>query len=215
LEANRTSPNKLSSIENESPTTMSSLELHTASARPFTFTAIPSFVAGAQTGARPSTRIPPTVFFIIAIHSLVLLIAVILRSRGLPHAGLFSLRIRHWCYNLVIGQRQAGTSFVTPVRLASIGIILAGNVFSLCFQLTSSQDLPLRALQLFLCNFLLLLFGAGNSVILNRAGGLGRELHEFLHRWVGRICLMEGLLYLINRLIASKSGRSLTEIIVS
>lgn len=108
-------------------------------------------------------------------------------------------------YTLVY-QRREDTHNVSVLSFCNILLFLAGNITSCMLQLRNRTELSSRCGTLFIVNSALLFLGGKSSLLADRVLRLHPNDVSLFHRWVGRVCVIQGLVHgTINVLRSSPS----------
>ncbi len=123
--------------------------------------------------------------------------------------------IYKWIAYRLVWRRPNGSSNVTVFTLISLLALVALNTFALIFRASTARDISNRAANMFLINLIPVTLGDGSSILTERLLGLyHRQLGAF-HRWLWRICFVNGLVHTVIQLRVSTLHWTLVEIIVS
>ena len=115
-----------------------------------------------------------------------------LMARARDH--VFSV-LSKWLVYTVILRRVNGSSDITVAMAFAILCMLVGNVVSTVIAVTSQADLSIRLARLCLTNLVVLFFGGRTNFIADKILRLSHNDYYLVHRWIGRICVLEGLIH--------------------
>jgi len=122
--------------------------------------------------------------------------------------------IYKWVAYTLVWRRPNGSSNVTVCTFISLRALAGLNTFALLFRASTARDISNRAASLFLINLIPVTLGDGSSILTERLFGLYyRQLSAF-HRWLWRICFVNGLVHAVSQLRASPLHLTLAEIMV-
>jgi hypothetical protein len=71
------------------------------------------------------------------------------------------------------------------------------NILGAVLQVSSVVDFADRLASLFLVNLVLIFAGGKSNLLVDKVLQLQRSDYSLFHRWVGRICILEGVLHAI------------------
>lgn len=125
----------------------------------------------------------------------------------------FFLVFRGFTYTLV-WRRPNGSSNVTVFTFFSLTALTILNTFTLLFRSTTTSDISQRAARLFLINLIPVTLGNGSSLLPEVLGLYYRRISA-IHRWIWRICFVNGMVHTIIQLTVSPLHLGLSEITVS
>jgi hypothetical protein len=114
-----------------------------------------------------------------------------------------------------VARRRRGTSSVSFLTAIGILTLITANIFLMRFRVHNTLDLATRASKLSLSNMSILLYGAGGNVLVNYVLKVGLGNWGILHRWLGRICLLQALIHSLCRLSLLKARLNSLQITVS
>ena len=126
--------------------------------------------------------------------------------------SLLSFLRKKLIYTLVL-QRRTGTSGVNILAFLSILLFLTGNIVVCTYRVDNQNELAKRCGLLFLVNAIPLYLGGRTNLLMDQIFRVPLSDYYLFHRWVGRICVIEGLIHGLVSVRASKP--SVLESIVS
>lgn len=99
----------------------------------------------------------------------------------------------------LIYRRRKGTSSFTMLSVLGLSALVGVNVTACVLEVSDTHALAVRCAKLVLVNALPLFLGGRTSLFADRVLRLPLNHYQFLHRWVGRICVIQGVIHgLIN-----------------
>jgi hypothetical protein len=112
----------------------------------------------------------------------------------------------------LIYRRRASSDNVNVLSLFNICLILAANVTACGLKINNRAELAKRCGSLFLVNLIPLLLGGQRSFLTDRFLHLQSSEQSLLHRWMGRVCVAQGLVHgIVN---ATSSSPATLQILV-
>ncbi|KAF2727578.1 hypothetical protein EJ04DRAFT_594415 [Polyplosphaeria fusca] len=114
---------------------------------------------------------------------------------------LFFLRKR-LLYSLVL-RRRKGTSEITVSSFLGVAVIVAANVTASTIKLRDRTEFAKRCGTLFLINLVPLYLGGRSSIIVDRILRVPCSQYLLLHKWLGRICVIQGIVHGISSATAT------------
>ena len=125
---------------------------------------------------------------------------------------IFSFLRKKLLYPLVL-QRQKATSNINVFAFLRIILVVAANITACTLKISDRTELAKRCGTLFMINVVPLYLGGRTSLLVDRVLRLPLSEYSLIHRWIGRICVVQGLVHgVIN---ASLSSPSIIEALVS
>ncbi|KAF2680662.1 hypothetical protein K458DRAFT_445146 [Lentithecium fluviatile CBS 122367] len=121
---------------------------------------------------------------------------------------IFSFLRKNLLYTMVV-RRRTGSSDMTVYGLLSIVLLIASNITACSLWIADRADLAKRCGTLFMINVVPLYLGGRTNFFVDRVLQLPLDQYSFLHRWMGRICVIQGLVHGIMN--AATSSSSITE----
>jgi hypothetical protein len=126
---------------------------------------------------------------------------------------IFSFLRKRFIYTLVLRRRRS-TSDVNVLVVLNILLVVAANVTACTVRVGSSAQLAKRCGTLFMVNVLPLYLGGRTSFLADRILRLPLTEYHLFHRWIGRICVLQGLVHgIINA--STSSSSSIADTLVS
>ena len=107
---------------------------------------------------------------------------------------VFSLASKWLVYSLIM-PRWDGSTNITIIAGIAIATLYVGNVVSSVLAVPTRAEFSLRVARLCITNLVTLYLGGGSSFILDKVFQLPRSDTGALHRWVGRLTLIEGCIH--------------------
>ncbi|KAF2194711.1 hypothetical protein K469DRAFT_706201 [Zopfia rhizophila CBS 207.26] len=107
---------------------------------------------------------------------------------------LFSFLRKKLIYTLVI-RRSKSTSDVNVIAFLSILLVIAANITACTLKLTDRIELARRCGTLFIINVVPLYLGGRTSLVADRILRIRLSDYSLMHRWMGRICVIQGLVH--------------------
>jgi hypothetical protein len=126
--------------------------------------------------------------------------------RYVQRLGRFVI-IKHLYYPL-LWTRHIGSTGVTRLHGIFLTIYIATNVVSSVIYIQSIAQLATRSGLLAIINIVPLMLGGRTNFLLDRLS-VNRNSHDSLHRWIGRVVLLQGLLHGILHLLEQDHRRTL------
>jgi hypothetical protein len=74
-------------------------------------------------------------------------------------------------------------------------LLVAANVVGSALSVRTRDELSLRQAKLSVANLVILYLGSRSNVLLDNALRLSHTEHQLLHRWIGRVTIIEGLIH--------------------
>ncbi len=118
------------------------------------------------------------------------------------------------CYPLLI-TRPRGTTNVSILDGIWIIVYCVLNAVCLAFNITNLTQLGSRSGLLFGINMIPLFLGGRTNLIADKLLRLHRARYELAHRWIGRMCFVQGTLHAVATFSLPGSSPSATGPIVS
>jgi predicted ferric reductase len=101
---------------------------------------------------------------------------------------------KRFLYTLVY-HRRAGTDDINVASTINIIVLVAANMTACIYGLPDRIELARRCGALFLLNATPLLLGGRTSFLIDRIMILKPNQQSLLHRWMGRVCVLQGLIH--------------------
>ena len=127
---------------------------------------------------------------------------------------VFLLASKWLVYSLLI-PRWTGSTNVTVVAAIAIVALYVGNVVSSVLAVLTKEEFSIRIARLCVTNLITLYFGGGSSFMLDKVLRLPLSDTGILHRWVGRLTLIEGCIHGIIELSQPNSVLHVTTVHLS
>ena len=106
---------------------------------------------------------------------------------------IFSFLHKRLNYTLVI-KRQKGSSDVSVLAAILILLYVTANIVVCTLRISGRAELAKRCGSLFVINMVSLYLGGRTSLISDKVH-LNLSQYGLLHRWVGRVCVIQGLIH--------------------
>jgi hypothetical protein len=113
----------------------------------------------------------------------------------------------------LIYRRRASSDDINALSLFNICFLLAANVTACGLKINKRTELAKRCGSLFLVNIIPLLLGGQRSFLTDRLLPVQSSEQSLLHRWMGRICVVQGLVHSVVN--ATSSSPATLQILVS
>ena len=107
---------------------------------------------------------------------------------------IFSFLHKRLNYTLVV-KRQKGSSDVSVLAAILIILYVTANIVVCTFRISGRAELAKRCGSLFVINMVPLYLGGRTSLIGDKVLHLNLSQYGLLHRWVGRVCVIQGLIH--------------------
>ena len=120
-----------------------------------------------------------------------------------------------WLVYSLLLPRWTGTTNITVVAAIAIAALYVGNIVSTVLAVHTMEEFSVRVARLCVTNLVSLYFGGGSSFILDKVLRLPLSDTGILHRWVGRLTLIEGCIHGIIELSQPNSVLDVTAIHLS
>jgi predicted ferric reductase len=127
---------------------------------------------------------------------------------------IFSTFSKCFIYTLLY-RRLNGSSDITVLSAILLSLLLAGNVIASVLRFSDRHDFSLRLARLSLTNMVILYFGGRTNMIVDKIFRLSHTEYHLLHRWLGRIAVVEGILHGFLELAQSRWRPPVLELTVS
>ncbi|EUC40669.1 hypothetical protein COCMIDRAFT_41036 [Bipolaris oryzae ATCC 44560] len=115
-----------------------------------------------------------------------------LTARARDH--VFSI-LSKWLLYTVILARVNSSSDITIIAGIVVICMLVGNIASALIAVASQADFSARLARLCITNLVILFLGGRTNFVADRILKLSHNQYYLVHRWVGRICVLEGLIH--------------------
>jgi hypothetical protein len=126
---------------------------------------------------------------------------------------IFSI-ITKWMVFTVPFPRIDGTSDVTILSATFIVILFAGNIVASLIAVRDHQDFSFRLARLSLTNMIFLYVGGRTNLFVDKIFRLSHTEYWLLHRWLGRVATLEGMVHGALEVARSRSFPSALRISV-
>ena len=131
----------------------------------------------------------------------------------LRHRGVALIR-KHVLQTLLFTRQPGAADFSVGAALA-VSLMIGGNIAACVVNTSSRSDFGQRTAFVSSINLIPLLFGGRTSFITNYGLGLSLQRHEALHRWLGRIFVIEATVHACVQLALQDWAFSVAHILVS
>ena len=128
---------------------------------------------------------------------------------------LYIRLIRKYVFYPLITRRRAGTTNVSIFDAFAIALYTFTNIAFLAVRDTSWATLGQRSSLLFVVNLVPLCLGGRTNILLDKFFRIDKDRNDVAHRWIGRICFIEGSVHGIIALIYKPSATTRLGIPVS
>jgi hypothetical protein len=120
-----------------------------------------------------------------------------------------------WAVYTVVLPRMNGSSDVTVAMAIALALLLAANIVGCVLLVETMAELSLRLAQLFISNMVLLYFGGRSNLVLDRVFRISHTEYYLLHRWIGRISVVQALAHGTIKLVQNSDALKPVEIAAS
>lgn len=157
----------------------------------------------------------PTIIYLVTFASLIAGLAVWNVYRFLGVAARRSLRdlLRKLLVHKLLYHRRKSTDSINLLSLGSIFVYVGANAALCTVGMTDRNTLSTRCGSLFLINMIPLMIGGRLSLFADRLASVQPWNQSLAHRWIGRVCLLEGALHGILKMLVRPA--TVVEITVS
>ena len=100
-----------------------------------------------------------------------------------------------WLIYTVFMARVNGSSDITIFAGFVILCMVAGNVAGAVIAVKTQADFSIRLARLCITNIVVLFFGGRTNLFADRVLKLSHNNYYLVHRWIGRICVLEGVIH--------------------
>jgi hypothetical protein len=118
------------------------------------------------------------------------------------------LTFTKWVVYTVVARRSNGSSDITVIAASIILLLIIANVVGSALAVRTRDELSLRLAKLSVTNLVILYLGGKSNVLLDKVFRLSHTEHQLLHRWVGRITVIEGLIHATIKFLSLRSAIS-------
>jgi hypothetical protein len=123
--------------------------------------------------------------------------------------------IQKWIVYTNAVTRQSGSLSVNIATAICLVAFLVANILGAVLQVPSVADFADRLASLFLVNLVLVFAGGKSNLLADKVLQLQRSDYSLFHRWVGRICILEGVLHAILKVTLKTASATSDAIAVS
>jgi hypothetical protein len=120
---------------------------------------------------------------------------------------------KYLLYSLIL-PRQRGSSGLNLLSLILVLVYFGSNIFTLVFKARSEQGIAVRAADISLINLFSLYSGYRINLLFDLLR-LEIQYFQIIHRWIGRICILFGLIHGIMQIFIFHHKLNILEILVS
>ena len=118
---------------------------------------------------------------------------------------IFSFLRKKILYTLVY-QRRRGSGDINVASFINLILFITGNIVACTIRLSDRNELAKRCATLFMINAIPLYLGGRTSFLVDRILRLSLSEFHLFHRWVGRMCVIQGLVHGVINATASSSS---------
>ena len=122
-------------------------------------------------------------------------------------------QIKKRLYYYVVVARRQGSSDTTLEYSIYLLLFVIANIVACTYKLSRLDELSQRCARLFMFNLVLLYVVCNNGIVTDKLLNIEIANAGFLHRWIGRVCALEGIVHAICVLV-NKVEPSMMEISV-
>lgn len=112
-------------------------------------------------------------------------------------------------YYIVI-PRCRGSSDISVEAFIILWLYILANIIACTFQISDIDEINRRCVKLFLFNFVLLFLFGSRGPITNKLLNIDITSVGLIHRWIGRICIVEGVTHTICKLLLEEKPSAFT-----
>ena len=120
---------------------------------------------------------------------------------------------RKYSDQTLVTRRRNGSSDVTIAEAVSVGAVAAANIVATCVDVRTTNQLAHRLGTLALTNLVPMYFG--RTSFWTNICGMSHRRHGVMHRWLGRIFILQALAHSLLRLSANVWTFSVLHMVVS
>lgn len=106
-----------------------------------------------------------------------------------------------WTFYTLIWPRLNGSSDFSIATISCILLLFTTNGVSSILGVHGRLELSVRLAKLCIGNLIFVVFGGRASVVLDRALRLPMTEYSLMHKWIGRISLIEGMVHAILQIL--------------
>ena len=119
-----------------------------------------------------------------------------------------------WLLYTVILPRVNGSSDVTIMAGSIIVLFVVANVVGCVLRVQSQSELSTRLARMCVTNLVVLFLGGRSNLLVDKIFHLSNTEYHLLHRWVGRITVIEGLTHATLCMIKTKAAARIVDLSV-
>lgn len=119
-----------------------------------------------------------------------------------------------WVVYTVITRRLSGSSDVTVMAGTIIVLLIVANCVGSALLVRTRDELSSRLAKLSITNLVILYLRGRSNILLDKVFRLSYTEHQLLHRWVGRVTVIEGLVHALLKFSQSRSAINLINLLV-
>jgi hypothetical protein len=120
-----------------------------------------------------------------------------------------------WFFYTIICPRMKSSSDVTLMAGSIIMMFVVANVVGSALGVKSQSDLSIRLARLCITNIVVLYFGGRSNIVVDKVFRLSVTDYHLLHRWIGRITIIEGITHGTLCIIKTKATTRTLDLAVS
>jgi hypothetical protein len=113
--------------------------------------------------------------------------------------------VAKWLLFSVVLPRMNGSSDVTIMAGSVIILFIVANIVACVLRVQSQLDLSMRLARMCITNLVVLSLGGRSHFLVDRIFRLSNSEYHLLHRWVGRVTVIEGLAHATLCIIKTKA----------
>jgi hypothetical protein len=113
------------------------------------------------------------------------------------------LYARKKLFYTMIYRRRSSSDNINVLSLCNICLLVAGNITACALKISDRKELAKRCGSLFLVNLVPLMLGGQRSILTNYISHLHSSEQSLLHRWMGRVCVVQGLIHAVINAMSS------------
>jgi hypothetical protein len=120
-----------------------------------------------------------------------------------------------WLLYTVMHPRLTGSSDVTIMAGSIIIMFIVANIVGCVISIHNTSDLSSRLARMAVTNLVILYLGGSSTLLADKGIRISNDEHHLLHRWIGRVTVVEGLAHGTFCLIKTKAATRATDLAVS
>lgn len=120
-----------------------------------------------------------------------------------------------WLLYTVVHPRLTGSSDVTILAGSIIIMFIIANIVGCVIGIHNTSDLSSRLARMAVTNLAILYLGGSPNVLVDKGVRISNNEYYLLHRWIGRVTLVEGLVHGTFCLMKTKAATKGTDLAVS